>query len=228
MNIILVIVILLLNRTNNLQDSFNNRKSLLGTIFIINNGAETLALPEEYKLFRNPSLNRDISKVGKMQQKYLALYMTEHYSFFFESLNPDNIQIYTNQKLKCIRSAIIFLTTTFFDFSFYFEESTKSALAESYKDQEKILSELKELKINYEHRKINNYYKSCKYSLIRQNLTPLDKNSQTLLLLSKNEYIDLVIESNFCIQTTMDIYDMIILNRTFSDIPLNSQTELMV
>ena len=43
---IYVIVLLLVNNINNLQDSLNKRKYLLGTIFIINH-AVSLALKEK-------------------------------------------------------------------------------------------------------------------------------------------------------------------------------------
>jgi hypothetical protein len=206
----------------------STKPSLIGVSFIINNGAEKQADTDEYKLFRNPSLNRDISQTGKMQQKYLSFFLKKQYSKFLKNLQPVNIKIYTNQKLKCIMSGIVILTTLFQNFSYYFEESTKSALPSSYLNQNEYLSDLQELKINYEDRKINTFYKNCKDKIIRNNSFPITGKNKEHLLLTQNEFTKLVKDSNFCIQTVLDIYDLILLNRVFKDIKLHDKTEEMM
>lgn len=203
-------------------------QKLIGAIFLINNGAEMQANVDEYKYFRNPSLNRDISKTGKMQQKYLALFLKSDYSNIFAGIDPTKVQIFTNQKLKCIRSAIVVLTTLFSEFSYYFDEETKSSLPDSYRNQKEVLSGLKELKINYENRKINRFYKNCKDSILRENAVHLPKILINDLMMTDNEFTQLALESHFVIETVLDIYDLIILNRTFRDIVLHPKTETMM
>lgn len=210
------------------NQSISNKVKLIGVSFILNNGAEKQADTDEYKLFRNPSLNRDISQTGKMQQKYLSFFLKNQYNRFFKNLEPKNIKIYTNQKLKCIMSGIVILTTLFGDYSYYFEEYSKSALPSSYLNQDKILAGIPELKINYENRKINSFYKNCKDRIVRNNSLPISDKAKEKLLMTINEFTKLVKESNYCIQTVLDIYDLILLNRVFKEIPLHIETESMM
>lgn len=212
------------NNSNNDVTDLKNLK-LIAIIFIINHGAEKEANIEEYKLIRNPSLNRDISQTGKTQQKYLGFYIKSKYKQFFINLKPKNVKIYSNPKLKCIMSGIVILNTIFPNFSYYFEEDSKPHLPKSYYNQEEILKGILDLKINYERRGINSYYKRCKEKLFINYSNSLNENSKSLLSKTFNEYLKVIKDDNFNLSTILEIYDLILINKVFKPIDLNLETE---